>query len=87
MTGPAPERFEDLDALVAMAITAEDVREPFRGVDEIAVRAIVALSHAGAALADYRRLFPGVSIGPAEPREVARELISELIAYRKGDLG
>ncbi len=48
MTGaPRPHRFDDLDAMVAVAIQREEARSPLQGVDALAVEAIVALSHAG----------------------------------------
>jgi hypothetical protein len=84
VTVPVPEPFQDLDALLAMAIAAEDAREPFRGAEEIAVRAIVALSHAGVALAEYRRRCPRVGVYfTADPREQARGLITDLTLLRK----
>lgn len=50
MTVSVPEPFSELDAVLAIAIDQEEERSPLRGVEAVAVRAIVALSHAGAAL-------------------------------------
>lgn len=79
--------FDDLDAMLAVAIQHEDAQEPFRGVDEIAVRAIVALSHAGAALMteashangrDVERL----SDAARGQLDHARRLLADLVVIR-----
>lgn len=83
-TVPVPEPFQDLDAVVALAIEAEEERAPLRGVDAIAVRAIVALSHAGVAINLCRERHRGVKIPySGNPRTMARELIADLRATRE----
>ena len=84
-TVPVPEPFQDLDAMLAIAITNEDQRETLRGPAELAVRAIVALSHAGDAIAQYREKAPRVEVDfTADPRAQARALMSDLITIRTG---
>lgn len=83
-TVPVSEPFQDLDAILAMAITMEDRRATLRGADAIAVRAIVALSHAGAAIAQYRERCPRVELDyAADPRRIARELMADLTLTRE----
>lgn len=90
MTVPVPQPFGELDAVVALAIEREESRATLRGVDAIAVRAIVALSHAGAELMteashagprDVERL----SARARKQLDLARELISDLAATREID--
>lgn len=50
MTVPVDDAFSELDAVVAELVRREEERSPLRGVDAIAVAAIIALSHAGATL-------------------------------------
>lgn len=78
-TVPVPEPFQDLDAVVALAIQEMEAASPLRGVDAIAVRAIVALSHAGVAITTCRERHRGVKIPyTGDPRALARELIADV---------
>lgn len=88
MTVPVPEPFQDLDAVVAVAIQREEERSPLRGVDAIAVAAIVATSHAGAELmtaashagrGDVERL----STAGRKYLDRARQLMSDFVATRE----
>lgn len=75
---------DDVDALLAMAVRQEDERRALQGADEIAVLAIVALSYAGAALAEYRRRAPRTRVDvPVDPREQARMLMGNLVTERR----
>lgn len=90
MTVPVPQPFGELDAVLALAIEREEQRGTLRGVDAIAVRAIVALSHAGAELMtdashagvrDVERL----STRARQQLDRARELMADLSATRELD--
>lgn len=48
MTVSVDDAFSELDAVVAELVRTEEEKSPLRGVDAIAVAAIIALSHAGA---------------------------------------
>lgn len=83
-TVPVPEPFQDLDAVVALTIERMEEASPLRGADAIAVRAIVALSHAGGAVARYRERCPRARVDySADPRALARQLITDLEATRE----
>lgn len=88
MTVSVPQPFGELDAILALAIEREEERAPLRGVEAIAVRAIVALSHAGAELMTQAshasmRDVEGLSTRARKQLDLARELMADLSATRE----
>jgi hypothetical protein len=63
---------ENVDAVVASIVLAEEERQPFAGAEALAVRAILELSRTGAHNSDTAALIK------------ARELIQELADLRRG---
>lgn len=80
--------FHDLDAVIALDVQREEQRQPLQGVDAIAVRAIVALSRAGADLmtdASHARSRDTERLSKRARAELneARELMAAFVASRQ----
>lgn len=67
----------DVDAILAAMILSEERRRPFKGVEAVAVRAILALSRAGGLSTAHRRPMTGQAL-----QEKARVLMIDLAAER-----